>query len=106
MSRAWAGACALLAGALAYLTVTAGHLAGLYYLPTQHRWSTEAPTGVIAMDWYARSLWTFAATGLAWLVASRLPSRGESATRGVLVLGLIALAWCAAFTVMWLVSSR
>ena len=50
-----------LAAATVYLVATTTRLGLLFYLPTRREWTFDPPTGVIAMDWFARSNATLAA---------------------------------------------
>lgn len=93
-----------LGGATAYLVTTAGRVGIFWYLPYESRWSLAVPTGVIAMDWYARALWTLLGLGLAmglgyrlsgYLTRPRLSALWKSA--------VAALLWCVLFTTLWVV---
>ncbi|MDB4930759.1 MAG: hypothetical protein JWM10_3243 [Myxococcaceae bacterium] len=97
----------LAAGAV-YLVMTTTRAGVLFYLPTRGTWTWSPPTGVIAMDWFARSNATLAAAALAtwaaWRWAPSDPKRRARWSSRVWALGWTVLAWSAAYTAMWLVS--
>lgn len=102
---AWAAALSTLLGAGVYLVTTATHLGLFYYLPTRGVWSASSPPGVIAMDWFARAMYTLLASGLGlWVGLSTEVSR--TTTRAVWGLGLTVLAWALGFTALMLWNSR
>jgi hypothetical protein len=87
----------------AYLVTTAGRVGLVYYLPTERRWTLVAPTGVIAMDWFARAAWTLVALGVGLAFGWRLGTTSrERWTRGLWQVAWLLLAWSALFTTMWL----
>ncbi|MBL8604710.1 MAG: hypothetical protein JNK72_22480 [Myxococcales bacterium] len=95
---------------LTYLATTAGKLGLFYYLPTAHRWTLAPPTALIAMDWFARALWSLVALALGFgsglALARRWPTRAATLTRALWSLAVVALSWSAVFTAMWLVYGR
>jgi hypothetical protein len=96
-----------LLSSLAYLVTTAGRVGLLFYLPTEHRWSTTAPRGIVAMDWFARAAWTLLALGLGvaagWALAPRLGDRSDRVARVAWQVAWLLLGWGTVFTVLWLI---
>lgn len=92
-------------GAAVYLATVATRVGVLYYLPARGLWTFTAPTGVVAMDWFARAFYTLAATCLGAAIGSRW-AMPRPLARGVFRLGLAVLAWSLGFTVMLLAASR
>lgn len=101
------GAGALAAGTV-YLVMTTTKAGVLFYLPTRGEWTWSPPTGVIAMDWFARSNATLAAAALAtWAAWRWAPTDAKVAGRWagrLWALGGLMLAWSLGYTVMWLCS--
>lgn len=99
-----------LAAATVYLVLTTTRAGLLYYLPTRGGWTFDPPTGVIAMDWFARSNATLLAgafgTWAAWRLAPSDPKRCLRHASRLWPLGWTMLAWSAAYTAMWLVAKR
>jgi hypothetical protein len=96
---------ALFAGA-AYLVTTAGRVGLFFYLPVERRWTLLEPPRSIAMDWFARALWTLLALVVGALVGAWIESRSSRDLRRVTAalwqLAALLLAWGAVFTVLWL----
>jgi len=99
-----------LAAATVYLVATTTRLGLLFYLPTRGEWTFDPPTGVIAMDWFARSNATLAAGALAtwaaWRWAPSDPKRCARHAGRLWALGWTMLGWSAAYTAMWLIAQR
>ncbi len=101
------GAGALAAGAV-YLVTTTTRAGVLFYLPTRGEWTWSPPTGVIAMDWFARSNMTIAAAGLVtWAAWRWAPDDAKVCARWsgrFWPMAVLMLGWSAGYTVMWLCS--
>lgn len=97
-----------LAAAAVYLVTTTTRAGLLFYLPTRGEWTWSPPTGVIAMDWFARSNATLVAGALAtWAAWRWAPGDAKTCARWssrLWPLGWTLLAWSAGYTVMWLCS--
>ena len=97
-----------LAAATVYLVATTTRTGLVYYLPTRREWTFDPPTGVIAMDWFARSHATLAVAALvtwaAWRWAPGDPRRCARWGGRLWALGWMMLGWSAAYTTMWLCS--
>ena len=97
-----------LAASAVYLVTTTTRAGLIYYLPTRHSWTFDPPSGVIAMDWFARSNATLLVgalvLGLAWRFAPSNERRLARLAGGLWALAATLLGWGAAYTVMWLVS--
>lgn len=97
-----------LAAATVYLVLTTTKAGLLYYLPSRGEWSFDPPTGVIAMDWFARSNATLVAGALAtwgaWRMAPSDPKRCLRLAARLWPLGWMMLGWAAAYTAMSLVA--
>lgn len=94
------------AAAAVYLVTTTTRAGLLYYLPTRGAWTFAPPTGVIAMDWFARSNATLAVAGAAtWAAWRWAPREARACARWagrLWAVGWMLLAWSAAYTALWL----
>ena len=95
-----------LAAATVYLVLTTTRVGLLYYLPTRGTWTFAPPTGVIAMDWFARSNATLTAgamvTWAAWRWAPASPPTCARWAGRLWAMGWMMLGWSAAYTALWL----
>ena len=95
-----------LAAATVYLVTTTTRAGVLFYLPTRGEWTFKPPTGVIAIDWFARSNATLLVGALvtwaAWRLAPTDPKHCARWAGRWWALGWMLLAWSAAYTVLWL----
>lgn len=97
-------AMATLLGASAYMITTAGRVGWFYYLPHEGVWTLHKGAAVVAMDWYARALWTLGATALGALLGRQIADRIALRTaRAIESVAVLVLLWAAGFTVLWLV---
>lgn len=99
-----------LAAAAVYLVMTTTRAGVLFYLPTRGAWTFDPPTGVIAMDWFARSNATLLAGALAtwaaWRRAPADPRRCALWAGRLWTLGWTMLAWSLVYTALWLIAQR
>ncbi len=95
-----------LAAATVYLFTTTTRAGVLYYLPARAEWTWSPPTGVIAMDWFARSHATLAvaaaATWAAWRWAPAEPKTCARWAGRLWPMSWLMLAWSAGYTALWL----
>ena len=98
-----AALCATAAGCATYAALMRWSPPGLWYLPLARAWTFGHKPAALAMSWYGRTVYVFAAASLAGAVGKAIPRPGPRLTKaGAFAAGIsliVAVSVCVASNV-------